>query len=178
MSRVGKQYAEALFDLATDQGRINEVAKSLRLASVLLESPEVKRLLAHPAIPAREKMETIAELLPPETEATALNLLELLVGKGRIAFVPDIAWEYQRLLDRETGVLHVEIHSPRSLSHEETEDIRKALEETWNRTLRLSTSVDPDLLGGMALRIGDLWLDGSLVSQLDRLKRELRGMSI
>lgn len=178
MSRVGKQYAEALLELVSEHGEVNRAGVDLDSARDLWADPQMRRVLAHPGVPAGEKVQLVRSVMAADCDRTVLNLLDLLIRKGRTSLLADIAVEYRKLVDREIGVLHVEVHAPRQLEEADLEDMRKQMEEAWGRKVRLSATVDPDLIGGLAFRIGDMWLDGSLLSQLDRLRRQLGGTSV
>ncbi len=167
-----RRYAQAVFELALQSEKLSEWWADLdKIVSVVgdaafaafLESPKIhfenkERLLL-------ERLATVSPL--------ALNLVRLLITKTRLSMVNDIAFEYQRLLDVYHGVAQAEVITAIALSEEKNKEVTRYLEEITGKKVVLKPAVNPDLIGGMVVRIGGKLLDGSTHSKLAALKRAM-----
>jgi F-type H+-transporting ATPase subunit delta len=102
-----------------------------------------------------------------------LNLLRLLIEKGRAGEIDEVGEEFERLAAREEGELSVELTTAFELSEDDARSIVGQIEEASGRTVEATRSVDPDLIGGIVLQAGSLRVDGSVRGRLERLEREL-----
>ncbi len=173
MSRAGRHYAEALFHLARERDLVDEVAADLERAGDFWQHRELQKTLRHPGLPAGERVAIVSQLLGDRATTITLNLISLLIKKGRDEVLPEIRTEFMEILDTTRGAIHAEIWCPREPATGVLEDLLSALEAEWDCPVRMSVKIDPGLLGGMAVKIGDLWIDGSLSAQLNRLRRDL-----
>jgi F-type H+-transporting ATPase subunit delta len=137
---------------------------------------DVLRIVENPAIPLPERQEAVRAVLaaktttaPPVTAQLA-NLLGALVARRRVSLVPAIAGEYGRLLDRQRGIAAAVVTSAAPLSAEETEAIAARVASLAGTTVSLRTAVDPALIGGVTVRIGDRLIDASVRGRLERLR--------
>lgn len=168
---AAKRYAEALLDLATDQRPAEEWGVSLdRVASAF--SGESLRLLSSPAVP----FETRRTALERATEAEAAGVRALLVTlleRERIALLPAVNRAYHDLLDARAGIEKALFTTAVALEEAEREALVERLERVSGRRLRASFAVDPAILGGMLVRIGDHQIDGSVRTRLALLGERL-----
>jgi F-type H+-transporting ATPase subunit delta len=102
-----------------------------------------------------------------------LNLVLLLLRRGRIEQLPRVAAEFRRLDDKRNGLTHATATSAAPLGPDEVRAITARLEQLTGGTIALETSVDPDLLGGVVVRVGDRLIDGSVRGRLERLRNQL-----
>ncbi len=175
MSSAGKQYADAIFQLARETQQVDSINADLSLLADMWQNRGLRRMLGHPGLPVAGKVDAIRNMMPPETSELTFNLLSLLVSRGREGLLQDIAQEVSEMADAAGGLIHAQVFSAAPQSADALEMVRQRLQTEWGREVRVSGVVDADLLGGMAVKVGDQWIDGSLAAQLDKLRRELAG---
>ncbi|MDN5347032.1 MAG: F-type H+-transporting ATPase subunit delta [Clostridia bacterium] len=173
---VARRYARALLDIGRERQNLDALREELnRLVKLLQENSDLHRLLAHRLIPARQKKAVIGEILPG-LDPVLKNFLYLLLDKRRERYLPAIASEFSRLVDRERRVLEVEVYSAVPLPEEIQEELKTSLGVRTSQQVRLNWFIKPELIGGLVLRVGDRVWDGSIKGRLERLReRLLRG---
>ncbi len=175
-SGIAQRWARALFGLGEDLARAAELLEEFSaLTELVVESPELRRVLFTPIHPRKERRGVIGELckrleLSRETRAFAM----LLVDENRIGLLEAIRDALQRLVDEAYGRQTAEVTSARPLDEADLEQLRQALARRVNAEVTLETRVDPGLIGGIVTRVGDLLLDGSVRTQLKSLGDNLR----
>jgi F-type H+-transporting ATPase subunit delta len=136
------------------------------------EVPELYALLQNPRLEPKQKSAILGELIGGADEILR-NFLRLLAEKGRIGEIEAIAREFERLAAEAEGVVSVELTTAVDLSDEDARSIVERIEKSSGRKVEATRSVDPDLIGGIVLRIGSMRLDASVRGRLERLRREL-----
>lgn len=169
---AAKRYAEAVLQLAKEQGRLDEWAQQLDIIAQVLGHPEVAASLDSARIPVAEKLALVERTLS-DLEPMALNLAKLLVAKGRAHLAPEIAEAYRELADEEKGIVHAHVITAVPLTEEEKRDLVQRLEAATGRRVVLHAEVDEGIIGGVVVRMGDRLIDGSTRSRLLALKRQL-----
>jgi F-type H+-transporting ATPase subunit delta len=173
MSAVHRTYAQALFDAAKENDRLERVHEELAdFAIAVAEVPELRAVLRNPQVEPREKARLLEDLLGGADELLR-NFLMLAAEKGRIADIHEIASEFERLMAREERRLDVELTTAYELSDDEAQEIVKQIEDASGRKVEATRSVDPNLIGGLVLQAGSMRVDASVRGRLERLRREL-----
>ncbi|MCM8745107.1 ATP synthase F1 subunit delta [Thermomicrobium sp. CFH 73360] len=172
---VAKRYAQAAFAVAKEHGQLTHWEQRLLDLIRVAEDTDLEEFVENPAIPLEAKVQVIERLFPDEDDRYLRSLLVLLLERGRWHQLRDVAEAFQQLLREERGVLDVELVTAVSLEEAEIERVRQQLETRLGRPVQLRTSVDPELLGGVVLRIGDEVFDASVRTQLTGLRRQLIG---
>ena len=173
MSAVHRTYAQALFEAAKEQGRLQQVHSDLAdFAQAVADVPELRAVLRNPQIEPRAKARVLQELLGGAEELVR-NFLMLTAEKGRIADVAEIAREFERLVARDERRLDVELTTAYELSDDDARQILSQIEEASERKVEATRAVDPELIGGLVLQVGSLRVDASVRGRLERLRREL-----
>jgi F-type H+-transporting ATPase subunit delta len=168
-----RTYARALFEAAKEQGRLDRVHRDATdFVAAVEEVPELAALLENPEVDRTAKSGVLEELLADADELTR-NFLLLLVEKGRIAEVREIARELDSLVAAEERRLEVELTTAVELSDDEAREIVAQIERAAGRKVEATRRVDQDLIGGLVLQIGSRRVDASVRGRLDRLRREL-----
>ena len=172
---AARRYARAIFGLAGEEGRIDEVRGELaKLAQLFEESPELSSVALEPLHPVAERLavlDRLAERLG--LHPTVRQLCAILVEHGRMADFPVIREEVERLANEAAGHLEAEILAASPLPPAQLERLRRALTARTERDVQLRVTIDPALLGGVVARVGDLVFDGSLRTQLVQLRANL-----
>jgi F-type H+-transporting ATPase subunit delta len=169
---IARRYAQAYFDLAEEAGAIEEWGSELSKVAEALSAPEVVQALADPRLKARERL-TVAGRLLEGASPQAANLVRLLLEHGRIAVLPQLVTHYRRLADRASGVVRAEVISAIPVSEQEASRIRRTLSDKLGGEVETSIRQDPDILGGLVIRIGDRVIDGSVRTRLQQLRAAL-----
>lgn len=180
-STAARRYAEAAFEIARRDGTEDAWLAALEGAARVLESAAVLQLVENPAIPLPQRLHAVRAVLGAVADGDGgaairpvgdqlANLVGLLVGRRRASLLPAVATEYRRLLDRQRGVVAALVTSAAPLTAEETEAIVARVATLTGTTVSLRTVIDPALIGGVTVRIGDRLIDASLRGRLERLR--------
>jgi F-type H+-transporting ATPase subunit delta len=168
-------YARALYEAASEQGRVDVARSELaELAGALETTPELEAFLANPQLDPGAK-ESVLDEVTAGADPVVRNFVRLVASKGRAGQLRPIAEEFEALVDREQGRLKVELTTAYELTDEEADAIVRKIEQASGQTVEATRSVDPELVGGMILQAGSLRVDASVRGRLVRLRRELVG---
>jgi ATP synthase F1 delta subunit len=166
-------YARALFEAAEEADRVDAVASDLAaIAGAMDEVPELRAFLRNPQIDPAGKAEVL-EQLTREADELVGNFVRLVAEKGRAGELPEISAELDALVAQAQNRLTVELTTAHELSDAEAKSIVQQIEKASGRTVEATRSVDPNLIGGIVLRIGSHLADGSVRGRLERLRHEL-----
>lgn len=176
LSNVGSRYAQALFDLASDQKQVAAVEKDLSsLKSALADSKDLRTLLASPAFSADDKRKGLdAIAAKAKFNPTTRKFLGLLAANGRAAALPAVIPAFAALSAAARGAVSAEVTTAVPLSLAQAKGVAQALRQALGKDPEISTRVDPSLLGGIKVKVGSRLFDASLKSKLDSLKFALK----
>jgi F-type H+-transporting ATPase subunit delta len=133
----------------------------------------VVKVLANPAIPVERRAAVLAELLGDRASRPVQNLIQLLLRRGRIEALPRVAAEFRRLDDERQGITKATATTAAPLTPDEVRTLTERLELSTGRRVVLDVEIDPSLLGGLVVRVGDRMIDGSVRGRLERLRNQL-----
>jgi F-type H+-transporting ATPase subunit delta len=200
---TARRYAEAAFEIARRDDTEDAWRLALDAAAHVLGPPEVLRIVENPAIPYADRLAAVRSALGAEALADVVadllqgrrsigktadvvreavrapvgsqlvNLVGLLVERRRVERLPDIAREYGRLLDRSRGVVAAVVTSAAPLSDDDRLAVQKRVEAMTGSDVTIRTEVDPALIGGLTVQIGDRLHDASVRGRLERLRTQL-----
>jgi len=168
-----RRYAEAAFQVAMRDGTLDAWRRELDAAAEIVGDERVVRVLANPAIPTEQRATALTELLGDRASAPVQNLIQLLLRRGRIEQLPRVAAEFRRLDDERQGITHATATSATPLTPDEVRALTARLEQSTGGRIALDVQVDPSLLGGLVVRVGDRLIDGSVRGRLERLRNQL-----
>ncbi len=175
MAVVARTYARALFDAAKEHEKLDEIREQLdTFVATIREVPELEALIRNPELDPPAKAEALAAVLQDADELLR-NFARLVAEKGRAPMLEEIAREYDVLLAAEEKILNVELTTAFELSDSEADAIVKQIEEASGQRVDAERAVDPELIGGLVLKVGSLEVDSSVRGRLERLRRELAG---
>jgi F-type H+-transporting ATPase subunit delta len=173
MEEVARVYAEALFEAAKDSGKLDQIHEQLdEVAEAIAGSHDLQVFLFSPYFSSAEKREGLEQAIRG-AEPELVNFLELLVEKHRMPAIFRIRERLDELWAHENKQLDVTVTSAIDLDKSVIDHIRDQIEKQTDRTVELTAQVDPDILGGLVLRVGNMVLDASLRSKLERLRKEV-----
>jgi F-type H+-transporting ATPase subunit delta len=172
---IARRYAKALLILAKKEKRVQEISDELSSLSVLIE--RVKKfweVVNNPLFDLDRRQEVLAEVARATGMSQAvLGLLRLLLVKNRMRYLPFIVSGYHEMANESLGRVRARVYSAVDLTKEEGEKIKKKLAVVTGREVILETIRDPSLIGGAVTKIGGLVLDGSLRTQLLKIKESV-----
>ncbi len=167
-----RRYSQAVFDIARERNELDRWQSDLKKIATLGDDAELIALLENPKVHFEDKAKLLAKGLG-DIDPLALNLVYLLVSRGRFSMVADIADEYQRLLDSYRGIERAEVTTTIELDDEDKRKLEERLGAVVGKKVVVKPSVDPSVLGGIVARVGGKLLDGSTRSKLMALKKAL-----
>lgn len=167
-----KRYAQAVFEIALESNKLKEWQSNLGKIAKLIQNAEFTALIENPKLPfelkAKLAQETLGKINP-----MALNLVYLLIAKGKLKNVGQLADEYEHLLNDHYGIKSAEVTTAIALDNTERERLSHHLEAIIGKKVSMTIQVNPDILGGFIARIDDNLIDGSVRSKLEMLKKSL-----
>ncbi|WP_391207508.1 F0F1 ATP synthase subunit delta [Psychrobacillus sp. L4] len=175
-STAAKRYAIALFELAQQKNELRSVEEDLReLKIVWNTNKELNTLFTSPKLSLDKKKELIRQIFTT-ANPIVINTLLVLIDKKRLGEVGNIINEFMTLSNEAQGVADAKVYSTRALTEEERTNISIAFaKNVGKQSLRIENIVDPSIIGGIRVQIGNRIYDSSLITKLDRLKRNLIG---
>jgi F-type H+-transporting ATPase subunit delta len=173
MEEIATVYARSLFEVAKERGSLDGVREQLgQFSDALDETRELSTFFFSPYFSTPEKKDGLGKALVGIDE-TLQNFLELLVEKHRMPAIHRIRREYDRLWERENQLLPVTITSAIELDAATVKGIGKAIGDQTGRKVQVTAQVDPDVLGGIVLRVGNSILDASIRNRLESLRKQV-----
>lgn len=171
MAEISKEYGQALFMLACEDGRQKEYGQVLdQVKAVFADQPDYAQLLVSPAIPMTERLRAVEVAFADWMPEHVLSYLKLLCEKGRIGCFVESVEVYQGLLDASEHIANANITSAVELTEEEKRKLQRALERRCKGQVRAEYFVDKELLGGLVVELDGNILDGSLRQRLSEVK--------
>jgi F-type H+-transporting ATPase subunit delta len=170
---AASRYARAIFEVASQDKKVDDWSKRLHTLAAAFAVPEVERAFANPTLTRDDLDRAIKALDLPQLGREGLNLLRLLVESRRTGLIDEITRQYDALGDEASGRVRATVTTAVELSAADRESLRKDLSRGLGKDVRLEAKVDPSILGGLLLRIGDRLTDASVAGRLQQLRREL-----
>jgi len=169
---AARRYAEAVFQIARDQGTIDQWRAEVQTVGSVFADPEVLGLLENANVPHQAREDVLNHTLEG-ISPLALNFARLLVQRRRVALAPQVAEVFRELADAYVGVAHAEVTTAVDVDDSERRLIAERLSQLTGKHVDVQTCTDPTILGGMVARIGDRLIDGSVRTRLQMLRRRL-----
>jgi len=169
---AARPYAKAIFELASDEGKLQQWQDNLSLAATIAVDPDMQATFAQPAILASELAGlflSVIEAAGLETDTDLKNLIALLAENGRLAALPAIATAFASLKQEAEGKIEVQIRTAQELSAEQQEKISTSLAKRLGKEVSITTEIDSSLIAGAIVTAGDLVIDGSASGRMEKL---------
>jgi F-type H+-transporting ATPase subunit delta len=178
VASVASTYARAFADVVLDS-RVDvkrAVGGLRRIAALVTESEELRRVWENPAVPAEQKRRLLDAIVKREgIEKPVRNLVAVLIDHRRVQYLEQIAQQLEKELDARLGFAEAEITSARELGDAEQRALEAQIEKVTGRRVRARFALDPSLLGGAVVRVGSTIYDGSVKGQLEKIKEAISG---
>ncbi len=171
---IAARYSAALFSLAHERGEVPKTAGQLDvLVNALHSDPRLASFFASPVVDREVKQDVMRRTLRSKMSELVLNFVLLLVRKRRETLLEIVARQLHELRDREAGRQTADITTAKPLSKRELDLLAKRLSKIHGRTIIPQSKVEPELLGGAVVKVGDRYTDGSVSGKLEELRRQL-----
>ena len=170
---IARPYARAVFAEARGDERLGPWSDALHIAAQVVRDPRVEALLGNPRVTPEELAQLLIGIAAGKLGAHGENFVRTLAANRRLGYLAEISTLFDELKDSAQGVADVTVTSATALADAQRRELASALEKRLKRTVRLHCGTDPELLGGAVLRAGDLVIDGSLRTRLERIAYEL-----
>jgi len=177
LATVANQYAQAILELAFKQGGeplADKVLSELTaINKIILHTPDMETVLQHPAIESKKKRQLLTNTFETIVADLTIRVLELLLDKRRLNLLPQIETAYHHMLNEKKNIVSASLTCADKLDDAAIANIKARLTEHLGKRLELDVKVDPSLIGGVVLRLGDQVIDGSIKGKLQSLERVL-----
>jgi F-type H+-transporting ATPase subunit delta len=173
VEEIAQVYARSLFEVAKEHDKLDVVREQLgQIADAIAEQHDLQVFFFSPYLSTDEKVEGLQRALE-DVDETVLNFLELLIEKHRMPAIFRIRREFEALWEEENRLLPVSVTSAIELDESTVKQIGDAIGEQTGRRIELTSEVDPDILGGIVLRVGNSILDASIRNRLEKLRKQV-----
>lgn len=172
-STIARPYARAAFDEARADKRLGPWLDALNVGAAVVQDERVQNLLGDPNVTPAQLAQLVIDIAGPGLEQHGKNFVQTLAENRRLGYLPEISGIFAELKDAEEGIVDVTVTSAAPLDQQQQLTLSEALARKLKRQVRLHCETDKTLIGGAVLRAGDLVIDGSLRTRLDRIATEL-----
>ncbi|MGA9286605.1 MAG: ATP synthase F1 subunit delta [Solirubrobacteraceae bacterium] len=173
MEELAQVYARSLFEVALEQNKLDELREQLgQFADAMKQNRELELFFFSPYFSTNEKQEGLEKLLDGADEQL-MNFLKLLIENHRMPVIYRLRREYERLWERENRLLSVVLTSAVELDEQTVKDLGERIGERTGNTVALTTKVEPDIIGGIVVRVGNSILDASIRNRLEQLRTQV-----
>ncbi len=172
VSVASTRYANALFEVAKESKQLDVVEQELQLiVETIFSDQTITSFINHPQITADDKKELIDKVFGENVTKISRNFLFILIDSHRQNELPAILNEYIKMANEDRGIVRVEVITIEELGEQEKENLAKALAKEFKKEIRLSSIIDPSIIGGVVVNVGDKVYDGSIRTKLNVMKR-------
>jgi F-type H+-transporting ATPase subunit delta len=170
---IARRYAGAIFDIAVKQNTLDQTLADVQEIARLFSIRTLAYLLREPNIPVQRKETATRQALESRALPTSLNLALLVVQRGLVDLMPNIARELNQLVLDYKNQAIAQVTTAKQMDAKQQDLVRQALERMTGKTILMETRVQPGILGGVVARVGDKVIDGSVERRLQMLKQQL-----
>lgn len=169
LATIARPYAEALFK-ASDAAGAPALAGEIQALAGVSADGQLRQFAANPKVSSQQVLEVIASVIKTPLSSAARNLLQVLLENDRLAALPDVAAQFQALVNERTGVSDAVVYSAYPIEPAQLGDVKATLEKRFGRKLNATVVVQPELIGGIRVVVGDEVLDTSVKARLEQMK--------
>ena len=177
VSKLAGRYAKSLIDLAQEQGKLETILGDIQAFKAANENRDMYMMLKSPIINTTKKSNIITELFGESFDEMTMAFTKIILTKGREEFLPEICDEFINQYRSIKNITNAVVISAAPLKEETLEKIKNKIQSEMAQggTVEVETKVDPSLLGGFVIEIGDSLYDASVATRLNKLKKEFTG---
>ena len=171
---LAKKYAAAMFELAQEENKLSQSDEQLtQIGSLFNECVGLKAFMDNPQVAIQAKKELMKKILPDDFDQSVVNFMLLLVDKHRITLLTEIITSFHALSNEAQGIQLAYVRTAVALTNDQKAALAKKLENVTEKRIQLRERIDPSLIGGIVIKIGDRLIDGSVVGQIKSIKKQL-----
>jgi F-type H+-transporting ATPase subunit delta len=174
LTTIARPYAEAAFRLARDDNALPVWSEMLRFASSVVADPRIAAALDNPRLAAGDKESLVLSVCGDRLDPLGRNFVRVLIEADRVALLPYILVLFEALKNDTDGVAKARIDSAFPLTDAQVDELRTALEKHFGKKIEATVNVDPALIGGARITVGDTVIDASVEAQLHAMATQLR----
>jgi len=172
---IVRPYAVAAFRLAKEQKALAKWSEMLGFAAAIAADAQMQAYIADPKVSSADQEELVLAVAGDKLDEAGKNLIKLLVEYDRLALLPEVVAAFEELKAQDEGVLEAEITAAAKPSDAEVKALVKRLESKFGKKIEASVKVDPEIIGGIKILVGDTVIDASVRGQLQELAYTLKG---
>jgi len=174
LAALARPYAEAVFLMADEKGRIDQWSDMLEFLKQVTSNELLKKISDNPKVSKQALEGAMLDICEGQIDDEGLNLIKLLIKNDRLQLAGEIAAQYEIRKAEKCGLLDVTVTSAYPMSDNEKETLQKSLSESFGKKVKISVEEDSSLIGGIVIRAGDKVIDGSLSGQIQQLAKQLK----
>jgi F-type H+-transporting ATPase subunit delta len=175
LSTLARPYAEAVFRMAQGEKDLAGWSARVQSLAMIVSDVQVARLIVDPAVPADRVAGLIIEVAGADLGERGANFVKVLAENDRLSLLPEIRTQFETLKATADGVLEAMITSAQELTQAQIDDLVAGLKAKFSRAVNVQVALDPELIGGAVIAIGDQVIDGSVKGRLQRMTFALQG---
>jgi F-type H+-transporting ATPase subunit delta len=169
LATIARPYAEALFQVAS-KGDLKQSAEQLDAVAAVAADEQLRRYADNPKTASQQVFDTIAGVVKSPLSDSVRNLLRAVIDNGRLAALPEVAKQFHALVNAKSGVSDARVYSAFPIDAAQLAAVTATLEKRFGRKLNASVHIEPELLGGIRVVVGDEVLDTSVKARLEQMK--------
>jgi F-type H+-transporting ATPase subunit delta len=174
LSTLARPYAEAVFRMAQGANDLAGWSSRVQSLAMIVSDAQLARLIADPAVPAERVASLIVDVAGGDLGERGGNFVKVLAENDRLSLLPEIGVQFEALKGNADGTLEATITSAQELTQAQIDDLVVGLKSRFNRAVNVQVALDPELIGGAVIAIGDLVIDGSEKGRLQRMSFALQ----
>ena len=172
-SSAAKRYAQAVFSLGQEKGTLDAWGEDLAMLSRIVEDDRIATYLINPSVAAERRIEALETSLGTSVQPEARNLARMLIERNRTMLIPQIREMFDAQLRAERGIVVAEVTTEDRLTDAERDVVGEKLVTMTGKKVELVLKIDPEIIGGIIIRIGDQVIDGSVRNKLEKMRSRL-----
>ncbi len=173
ISTIARPYAVAAYKLGREQKALGKWSEMLGFAAAVANDAQIKAYIQDPKVVSSDLLATFLKACGDNLNENGQNLIKVLVEYGRLSIMPEIYSAFEALKAQDEGTLDAEIIAAAKISAADTKDLVKRLEAKFGKKIEATVSVDPEIIGGIKIIVGDTVIDASVKGQLQNLAYSL-----
>lgn len=172
-STLARPYAQAIFNLANADNTLKAWSDKLALLKEVAADASMIEIFSNPDIPSEQVISLFADICKDALDEQGTNFLKVAAENGRLEFIPQIAESFEAMRAEAEGIIEAQVISAYAVNATQKKSIAEALKKKLGREVTITTKTDKSLLGGVIIRAGDIVIDGSVKSQLEKITHSL-----
>lgn len=174
-NEIARQYSKALYEIGVEDDKLLDLYEELKtLDNKIKDNRDLQKALFHQRVLVEEKQRVFKRIFKDELSEQMYKFMMLLIKKRRIYFLENIIEELKKLVYKQENIITVKVTTAVKMSDEIKEKLKDKLSIHVNKKIEMEESVDPEIVGGMIIKIGDYLIDGSIKSKLESLEEEIK----